>query len=204
MDQATRQRIAAEQLVRLSALERGVRPAGIVDHHTVADEVAGVRTKYLSHIAHDLQSLFPRYHHHRRASSRKLAALFGALAYDGDCMRHVDALFETLLADVQRLAQPDGWHDLLLIERAIAKSRIAPRVNEPPERVARRLRALRPRRERSLDRDGMFFVWLKTDLITAFGYPGRDPRRARPLARTMRAAIYRRSRPTKLELVWLE
>jgi len=204
MDQATRHRIATEQLGRLSALVQAVRPAGVVEHPTLADEVAGVRTKYLAHIDHDLQTLFPAYRQHRRPSPRLLAALGDELPYQGDCYRNLDALFEALLADVQGLTRADAWHDLLLIERAIAKTKIAPCVDEPRERVARRLRALKPRRERSLERDGVCFVWLTTDLISEFGYPGRDPRRARPLERTTCAAIYRRSRPATLETQWLE
>jgi hypothetical protein len=179
-------------------------PGGIVDHQTVADEVDNVRLKYLSHIEHHLQFLFPAYWHHRRPSARRIATLFDDLAYECDCFRNLDALFDTLFADVRRLSRPEPWHDLLLIERAIAKSRIAPRVNEKPESFARRLRTMKPRRERRLDHGGVFFVWLDTDLITGFGYPGRHPRRARPLDHRICAAIYRRLRPAKLELVWPE
>jgi hypothetical protein len=204
MDQATRQRIAAQQLARLNQLKRALPPARVVDSQTVADEVDGVRTKYLSHIDRAIRFLFPAYWHHRRPSARGLAALSRAFAYQTNSLGNLDSLFDALFADVRRLSRPDPWHDLLLIERAIAKSRIAPPVNRKPESFAHRLRTMKPRRERRFDHGGVFFVWLKTDLITTFGYPGRDPRRARPIDGTICAAIYQRSRPAKLEVVWHE
>jgi hypothetical protein len=202
MDQATRHRIAAEQLVRLTELKRGSMPAGLVAHPTTADGVRDVRDKYLSHLQYNLEFFFPAYWHHRRPNAAKIARLFDALGFEADWYENLDSLFEGLYADVGRLARPAPWHDLLLIERAIAKSRIARRVDAPPERFARTLRTLKPRRERRLDKDGVFFVWLTTDLITAFGYPGRDPRRAKPVASPFCVAIYRRPRTDTPELVW--
>lgn len=201
MDQATKTRIAAEQLARLKSLRRGVVPPGLLEQHTVEDTVADAQLKYVSHIVDSLQLFFPVYCHYRRPSTKKLLALFPELALATDHFLNLDTMFETLLADALRLARADAWHDLLLIERGIAKSRIAPRVDASRSVLARRLRAARPVPSRLVDRGGVFFVWVTTDLVTAFGYPGRDPRRAKPIKR-MACAIYRRPRTDQPEIIW--
>lgn len=203
MEQATRHRIAAEQLVGLKRLKRGLPPPGVAAGHTVDDMAADVATKYLSHLWTNVELFFPMYRHYRRLTPKMVMALFDQLALATDPFANLDEMFEQLVDDSQRLAHLDAWHDLLLIERAIAKSRIAPRIDDGAGRIERRLRALRPGRRRMVDRDGMFFVVLKTDLITAFGYPGRDPRRAKPAGRGIRGAIFRRTGVDQPELTWL-
>lgn len=203
MEQATRYRIAAEQLVGLSRLKRGLPPPGVAAGHTVDDMAADASMKYLSHLWTNLELFFPMYCHYRRPSPKKVASLFGQLALATDPFANLDEMFDLLVDDVRRLARFDAWCDLLLIERAIAKSRIAPRIDTDAERIKHRLRALRPGRRRNIDRDGMFFIVLRTDLITAFGYPGRDPRLAKPATRAIRGAIFRRRHIDQPELTWL-
>lgn len=203
MDQATRHRIAAEQLVGLKRLKRGLPPPSVAVGHTVDDMTADAAMKYLSHLWANLELFFPMYCHYRRPSSKQVTALFDQLALATDPFANLDEMFDMLVVDARRLARFDTWYDLLLIERAIAKSRIAPRIDDDAERIKRRLRALRPGRRRMIDRDGMFFIVLKTDLITEFGYPGRDPRLAKSVARGIRGAVFRRSRIDQPELTWL-
>ena len=203
MDQATKAKLRSEQLIGLSRLKRGLAPPGVRPGRTVEDTVLGARDKYFSQIRDSLQFFFPVYCHHRPPGLPKLARLFADLALASDRFQNLDPMFEALLGDVRRLTRPDAWHDLLLIERAIAKSRIAPRVAATTARIERRIRATRMGRTRMADRDGVFYVVLKTDLIEGFGHPGRDPRRARPIDGVIRAAILRRPRTNRLELTWL-
>ena len=203
MEQATRHRIAAEQLASMKRLKCGLPPPGVAMGHTVDDMAADAALKYLSHLWTNLELFFPLYRHYRRLSPKMVAVLFDQLALATDPFANLDEIFDLLVADAQRLAQLDAWYDLLLIERAIAKSRIAPRLHDDGVRIKRRLRALRPGKCRLIDRDGMFFIMLKTDLITGFGYPGRDPRLAKPVAREIRGAIFRRPRIDQPELAWL-
>jgi hypothetical protein len=203
MDQAAKTKLGAEQLAGLSRLKLGLAPPGVRPGRTIEDTVLDARTKYYSHIWDSLRFFFPRYCRHRPPGFKKLVAMFDELELESDQFANLDAMFTTLLGDVRRLSRPDAWHDLLLIERAIAKSRIAPRVADGAKRIERRLRAIRIGPSRIADRDGVFFVALRTDLITAFGYPGKDPRRARPARRTIRAAIFRRPGTNRPELTWL-
>jgi hypothetical protein len=203
MEQATKDRLGSEQLVGLSRLKRGLPPPGVRGRRTVEDTVIDARTKYYSHIWGSLQFFFPNYCRYRAPGFKKLSAMFDKLELASDQFANLDEMFKALLDDARRLPRPDAWRDLLLIERAIAKSRIAPRVGDGAKRIMRRIRATRIGPSRMADRGGVFFVALSTDLIATFGYPGRDPRRARPVEGTIRAAIFRRPRTNRPELAWL-
>jgi hypothetical protein len=203
MEQAKKNRLRAEQLVCLTLLKHGARPPGVRDARTVVDTVADARIKYYSHIWDSLQFFFPSYCRYRPPGFRKLVAMFDDLELATDQFENLDDMFAILLADVRRLSAPHAWHDLLLVERAIAKSRIAPRVRDTAKTIERRLRGVRFGSSRMAERSGLFFIALKTDLIRTFGNPGRDPRRARRIDGTIKVAIFRRPQTQRVELTWL-
>lgn len=204
MDQATKTRLRAEQLVGLTRLKRGLAPPGVRNQHTVQDTARDVQWKYLSHFSNSLTFLFPVFARHRPLTAKQLAALFEDLPLKTDSFENLDAMFDRLRANLGRSSRASAWHDLLLIERAIAKSRIAPRVSEAVNRLKQRLRTVRFGANRRVDRGGVSFMLLATDLITRFADPACDPRQAKPIGRKLRAAIYRRPSKTYPELMWLE
>jgi hypothetical protein len=187
MEAVSRARLRAEQRRWLRALvtKGAAYPFAFMKPHAKAV----VRRKALAWTVSRLERFFPESFRVNRWSDEKLLAKLAFLGQSAPTIDVIEGIFRTLGADRSLAGARRGYHQLLLLERAIARAG-ATQARETSASAARRLRAARLRGRDAVDAEPLFFILVDRSLVTH--YPKVTRRMlAGSKAGAVKVAIYR-------------